>query len=312
MSLRFLGVRDSGSDVAPTVDIVVPNSENNNIATDSVADEAPATNQETTVVKSEANNEPTVTKADQTEPATTEQPVVTDEPKTSEQPAATTEQPITTEEPLTSTTAAPSQTTNQQSTISVPTTQLYTTQSIEAVIPTHVFTDPEAPCFLMSGHATKYITPDWYTALPISVQDSYSANAVSATDLCSTTPRPIPQVNKGLPPSLIGAAVGGAAGGTLLLSVIVLLIKHRRKGRGDKHNGGEGVGLMPVGETRDSHNHAFKPDNSGIGATIESPSNPVRGSYVPPYGEVAYRSAGLDAHQPAYDTYSDHPTYRGY
>ncbi|CAH0028416.1 unnamed protein product, partial [Clonostachys rhizophaga] len=229
MKLRLLTARDSSSNVAPTVDIVMPNSENNNIVTRSVADEKPAMNQETTVAKSEANNEPTATEAEQTKPATIEQPVVTEEPKTSKQPAATTEQPITT--------AAPSQTTNQQSIISVPTTQLYTTQSIVAVIPTYIYTDPEAPCFLMSGHATRYTTPDWYTALPISVQDSYSADAASATDFCTTTPKPIPQAPKGLPSWLVGAAVGGAAGGTLLISVIVLLIKHRCQSRGDKRNG---------------------------------------------------------------------------
>ncbi|KAK7219681.1 hypothetical protein V2G26_007684 [Clonostachys chloroleuca] len=240
-----------------------------------------AQSDKSTTVKSATSDKPTTS----AEPTTSEQPTSTsarpktttsDKPSTSTKPTSTT-QPTTSRSSTTSDkrtsdtdsiTTHP--TTTSSSSISTDTSLIATTtieQDLAAIlqtaIPTSAQTDPEARCFLLSGHASQYTTPSWYTTLPGDLQSYYASATIeaSATSHCTPTnaPSKVTSQESAVPAPIVGAVIGAAAFVAGVVTLLILLARsgklpwQARRNAHDTDDTSDGAELIPVREKTKKH-----------------------------------------------------------
>ncbi|VUC36348.1 unnamed protein product [Clonostachys rosea] len=279
-----------------------------------------------TSVKSATSDNPT-TSDQPTSTSTRPKTTTSDKPSTSTKPTSTvpptTSQTSTssdnrTTELISTTTSASSTTSSTEistsNTISTDTSLSATTtidQDLAAIlqtaIPTSAQTDPEARCFLMSGHATQYTTPAWYTTLPSDLQSYYASATVeaSATAQCTPTntpPKPASQ-ESALPAPAIGALIGAAA---FVAGVVTLLILLARSGKlpwlsrrksddlGDTSDGAE---LIPVREKATKHLSFEHVPTGGMAAPSSTLSRDSRLYISPPPVPATSQTRAADRNQ---------------
>ncbi|CAG9993139.1 unnamed protein product [Clonostachys byssicola] len=249
-----------------------------------------AQSDKSTTVKSATSDKPTTSEQPTSTSArpkttTSDKPTTTDKPSTSAKPTSTA-QPTTSQSSTTSDkrkTDTVSTTTSLLSTssssISTDTSLIVTTtmtQDLAAIlqtaIPNSAQTDPEARCFLLSGHASQYTTPSWYTTLPGELQSYYASATVEASATAHCTPtNALPKATSqesGVPAPIVGAVIGGAA---FVAGVVTLLILLARSGKlpwqarhkaNDTDDTDDGAELIPVREKTRKH-LSFEPAPTG-------------------------------------------------
>uniref|UniRef100_A0A8H7TSS8 Uncharacterized protein n=1 Tax=Bionectria ochroleuca TaxID=29856 RepID=A0A8H7TSS8_BIOOC len=254
-----------------------------------------AQSDKSTTVKSATSDKPTTS----AEPTTSEQPTSTsagpktttsdrpttsDKPSTSTKPSSTAQptvsQSSTTSDKRKSETVSITTSISHTSSSSIPTdTSLAVTTTItqdlaailQTAIPTSAQTDPEARCFLLSGHASQYTTPSWYATLPSDLQSYYASATVEAlaTAHCTPTnaPSKVTSQESGVPAPIVGAVIGAAAFVAGVVTLLILLARSgklpwlaRRKAH-DTDDTSDGAELIPV---REKKKHlSFEPGPTG-------------------------------------------------